>query len=54
MTQRGRLSPELVNAAKDGMRRARSVACMTQLQAKQKQDFIAQDADEADRASADW
>ncbi len=53
VTQRGRLTAQFMNAAKDSMRRARSVACMTQLQAKQKQDFDADDADNGERAPAE-
>lgn len=52
VTQRGRLPAELTNAAKGSMRRARSVACMTQLQAKQQQDFH-EEPDAPDRAPAE-
>ncbi|CAL8463928.1 g3463 [Coccomyxa elongata] len=52
VTQRGRLPAELMNAAKGSMRRARSVACMTQLQAKQQQEFH-EEPDEPDRALAE-
>lgn len=51
VTQRGRLPAELLAPADKGMRRARSVACMTQLQAKQTRDFE-EEADDSDCTAA--